>query len=82
MVGVTTERDEADLQRVETLGSVRLHREHTHEVILIPTPSDDPNDPLNWYDPVPHNAKISPALTLSSGLQPIAITWPPSFASR
>lgn len=48
MVIVTTERDEADIQRVETLGSVRLHRENTHEVILIPTPSDDPNDPLNW----------------------------------
>lgn len=50
MVALTTSRDEADLNRVETLGSVRLHRQDTHEVILIPTPSDDPNDPLNWYD--------------------------------
>ena len=49
MVIVTSARDEADLGRVETLGSIRLHREDTHEVILIPTPSDDPNDPLNWY---------------------------------
>jgi hypothetical protein len=48
MVAVTTARDEADIRRVETLGSVRLHHVDTHEVILIPTPSDDPNDPLNW----------------------------------
>jgi hypothetical protein len=31
------------------LGNVRLRDHHTNEVILIPTPSNDPNDPLNWY---------------------------------
>ncbi|GAW15966.1 hypothetical protein ANO14919_053880 [Xylariales sp. No.14919] len=35
-------------QRRETLGNVRLRDYHTNEVILIPTPSNDPNDPLNW----------------------------------
>ncbi len=36
------------VKRVVTLGSVRHRHEHTGEVILIPTPSADPNDPLNW----------------------------------
>ncbi|KAF2968839.1 hypothetical protein GQX73_g4744 [Xylaria multiplex] len=35
-------------QKRETLGNVRLRDHHTNEVILIPTPSNDPNDPLNW----------------------------------
>ena len=48
MVAVTAERDEEELRKVQTLGSVTLHRQGTKEVILIPTPSDDPNDPLNW----------------------------------
>ncbi|KAK3337295.1 major facilitator superfamily domain-containing protein [Cercophora scortea] len=34
--------------RVRTLGNVRLRHHETNEVILIPTPSADPNDPLNW----------------------------------
>ncbi|KAJ5389286.1 uncharacterized protein N7496_000354 [Penicillium cataractarum] len=32
----------------QTLGSVQLRHEETNEVILVPTPSRDPNDPLNW----------------------------------
>ncbi|KAI5194023.1 MFS general substrate transporter [Aureobasidium subglaciale] len=36
-----------DMDRVRTLGSVRLTREGTNERILYPKPSDDPNDPLN-----------------------------------
>ncbi|KAI1339174.1 major facilitator superfamily domain-containing protein [Xylariaceae sp. FL0016] len=32
----------------ERLGTLRLRHEHTNEIILIPTPSSDPNDPLNW----------------------------------
>jgi len=36
-------------KRIHTLGSVRHRHEHTGEIILIPTPSKDPNDPLNWY---------------------------------
>ncbi|TGJ85875.1 hypothetical protein E0Z10_g2863 [Xylaria hypoxylon] len=35
-------------QKRATLGNVRLRDHHTNEVILIPTPSNDPNDPLNW----------------------------------
>lgn len=31
-----------------TLGSVRLRHHETNEIILVPTPSGDPNDPLNW----------------------------------
>lgn len=34
--------------RKRTLGNVRLRHHETNELILIPTPSDDPNDPLNW----------------------------------
>lgn len=34
---------------VHTLGHVRLRNVTTNEIILIPTPSDDPRDPLNWY---------------------------------
>ncbi|KAF6813337.1 hypothetical protein CSOJ01_04681 [Colletotrichum sojae] len=34
--------------RVRTMGNVRLRDEATNEIILIPRPSTDPNDPLNW----------------------------------
>ncbi|KAK4230533.1 major facilitator superfamily domain-containing protein [Podospora fimiseda] len=34
--------------RKRTLGNVRLRHQDTNEIILIPTPSSDPNDPLNW----------------------------------
>lgn len=34
---------------VTRLGRTRLHSAGHMEVILIPTPSDDPNDPLRWY---------------------------------
>lgn len=30
------------------LGTLRLFHEHTHDVILIPTPSNYSEDPLNW----------------------------------
>jgi hypothetical protein len=36
------------VQKVETLGTLRLRHHETREIILIPTPSNDPNDPLNW----------------------------------
>jgi hypothetical protein len=32
--------------RVQSLGSVRLRSEKTGEIILVPTPTNDPNDPL------------------------------------
>lgn len=31
-----------------TLGNVRLRHHETNEIILVPTPSNDLNDPLNW----------------------------------
>lgn len=34
--------------RQRTLGNVRLRHHETNEIILVPTPSNDPNDPLNW----------------------------------
>lgn len=40
---------EKPIKRLVTLGSVRHRHEHTNEIILVPTPSSDPNDPLNWY---------------------------------
>lgn len=49
MDSITQSRHDENLQRVQTLGSVKLRHEDNKEIILIPTPSDDPNDPLNWY---------------------------------
>jgi len=36
------------LKHIATLGHVRSRHLDTNEIILIPTPSSDPNDPLNW----------------------------------
>ena len=44
----TNNGDKEPLRKIHTLGSVRHRHEHTNEIILIPTPSQDPNDPLNW----------------------------------
>ncbi|KAJ5666379.1 uncharacterized protein N7477_008827 [Penicillium maclennaniae] len=33
---------------IKTLGHLRLRHAETNEVILVPTPSADPKDPLNW----------------------------------
>ncbi|KAI0911782.1 major facilitator superfamily domain-containing protein [Ustulina deusta] len=35
-------------QKRATLGNVRLRDHHTNEIVLVPKPSNDPNDPLNW----------------------------------
>lgn len=40
--------NEKESAQVKTLGHLRLRDEDTNEVILVPTPSDDPKDPLNW----------------------------------
>ncbi|KAK4234686.1 major facilitator superfamily domain-containing protein [Achaetomium macrosporum] len=47
---MATESIEPDVQasRGETLGNVRLRHHETNEIILVPTPTDDPNDPVNW----------------------------------
>jgi hypothetical protein len=36
------------LHPTETLGHVRLQDEVTGATLLVPQPSSDPNDPLNW----------------------------------
>ncbi|KAI0600177.1 major facilitator superfamily domain-containing protein [Biscogniauxia sp. FL1348] len=41
-------RVEGGGEKVRTLGDIRLRDHNTQEIILIPTPSNDPNDPLNW----------------------------------
>lgn len=33
---------------VKRLGHLRLRHAETNEIILVPTPSSDPKDPLNW----------------------------------
>lgn len=46
--------DRVEKTRKRTLGNVRLRHHETNEIILIPTPSSDPNDPLNWCAPFPN----------------------------
>ncbi|KAH7133689.1 major facilitator superfamily domain-containing protein [Dactylonectria macrodidyma] len=36
------------MSKKETLGNVQLRHHETNEIILVPTPTSDPNDPLNW----------------------------------
>ncbi|KAL6828593.1 MFS general substrate transporter [Trichoderma camerunense] len=40
--------EEKEKTRKRTLGNLRLVHPETNAVILVPTPSSDPNDPLNW----------------------------------
>ncbi|ROW16299.1 hypothetical protein VPNG_01893 [Cytospora leucostoma] len=42
------EDPKVEKHRHRTLGNVRLRHHETNEIILVPTPSNDPNDPLNW----------------------------------
>lgn len=39
--------DDVSFAHKETLGNVRL-RDEANNIILVPTPSNDPVDPLNW----------------------------------
>ncbi len=67
----------AEKTRRRTLGNVRLRHHGTNEIILIPAPSDDPNDPLLWYV-----ALRSPVCTayqthsVSRGHNGTSTTWP------
>ncbi|KAJ6142440.1 hypothetical protein N7471_001893 [Penicillium samsonianum] len=56
----------------ETLGHVRLQDEVTGATLLVPQPSSDPNDPLNW----PKAFKIYVAV-----LTCVALTWVNFFAA-
>jgi hypothetical protein len=42
---------DTQLPKVKTLGTLQLRHKETQEIIYIPTPSNDPNDPLNWSVP-------------------------------
>lgn len=44
----TADRDADEIMQSATLGHLRLRHIETNEILLIPTPSRDPNDPLNW----------------------------------
>jgi hypothetical protein len=44
----TSRRNDEGSNPIKTLGSVRLHREGKKENFLMPEPSANPNDPLNW----------------------------------
>ncbi|CAI7598155.1 unnamed protein product [Penicillium manginii] len=59
------------LHPTETLGHVRLQDEVTGATLLVPQPSSDPNDPLNWSKPF----KIYVAM-----LTCVALTWINFFA--
>jgi len=48
MTKYTTDRDAEEVQHGTNLGHVRLRHVETNDIILIPTPSNDPKDPLNW----------------------------------
>jgi hypothetical protein len=39
---------EAATTYLEDIEGVQLRNLHINEIILIPVPSNDPNDPLNW----------------------------------
>ncbi len=41
--------DDVHLSKKKTLGHLQLRHKDTNEIQLIPKPSSDPNDPLNWY---------------------------------
>ncbi|GLA73525.1 hypothetical protein AtubIFM55763_004450 [Aspergillus tubingensis] len=47
-VGTVQKIMDEDNHPHRSLGHVRLRHYETNEVILVPTPSDDPNDPLRW----------------------------------
>lgn len=45
---VTTTKVRDGHVKKHTLGSLRLRHHESNQIILIPTPTNDPNDPLNW----------------------------------
>jgi hypothetical protein len=44
---LTKTRDDEEVGKTTTLGHLRLRHAETNQIILIPTSSNDPNDPLN-----------------------------------
>lgn len=45
LAGLDKKISEPDVKR---LGHLRLRHAETNEIILVPAPSSDPKDPLNW----------------------------------
>ncbi|CAJ2501731.1 Uu.00g045840.m01.CDS01 [Anthostomella pinea] len=45
---ITMSMSNSDGLKLRSLGNIRLRDHHTNEIILIPAPSRDPNDPLRW----------------------------------
>ena len=58
-VGPTTHHREKHVSTIGTLGNLRLRDLETNEIILVPTPSADPYDPLNWYVSLSGNWRIN-----------------------
>lgn len=50
---------EALRHQVGTLGHLRLRHAETNEIILIPQPSSDPSDPLNWPRPFKYYTAVA-----------------------
>lgn len=44
-------------ERVGTYGTIQHHDPVTGQIVLNPTPSNDVNDPLNWYALTPSPAQ-------------------------
>ncbi|KAF9696857.1 hypothetical protein EKO04_005704 [Ascochyta lentis] len=44
----TTVRNPAEIRKKNNLGSLQLRHVDSNQIILIPSPTSDPNDPLNW----------------------------------
>ncbi|KAF9885312.1 hypothetical protein FE257_013029 [Aspergillus nanangensis] len=59
-------------RQIETLGRVQLQDETTGAILLVPQPSSDPNDPLNWSNPF----KLYVAVLTCA-----ALTWVNFFAA-
>ncbi|KAJ4989591.1 hypothetical protein SVAN01_04968 [Stagonosporopsis vannaccii] len=48
MAHTTIDHNPADSKKKSNLGSLQLRHVDSNQIILIPTPTNDPNDPLNW----------------------------------
>lgn len=73
------------IKQVNTLGTLRLRHPETRNIILIPTPSQDPNDPLNWYVVLEyafnHSHLEANTFTITTGLPPSSTMSQLLFAS-
>jgi hypothetical protein len=47
MATTTIDRDPKDAKKMHNLGSLRLRHVDSNQIILVPTPTADPNGPLS-----------------------------------